>query len=228
MNEVEHKENIERIITLLRDGVQISDTEILTVLLQDVSPVVKSEDVAKKLILKYNSLAEICSLPYTVLCSTEGVAEKGAVLLKLLELSVVSIVKERNRSDLKDVATESGAVSVLKPYFSCLDVEVFYIMFMNKSRKLIDIVEMSRGTDSGVVFDKRRIIELVIKYRASSVIFAHNHFVSTIPSVNDVMSTKDIIPVLRALDVEFCDHYIFCGNDYSSMRRSGHLKELLI
>lgn len=76
----------------------VTDTELIAVLLDGLSPVCDSFETALLLIDRYGNMAGVCSAPTDELSGIEGVGRKGAQLLKVCGAAVSNILSE-NRSD---------------------------------------------------------------------------------------------------------------------------------
>ena len=46
-----------------------------------------------------------------------------------------------------------------------------------------------------------------------------------IPSYEDIATTRNVVSALRAVEIRFVDHLIFCEDDYVSLVQSGYLAE---
>ncbi|MCL2462631.1 MAG: hypothetical protein FWF44_08210, partial [Defluviitaleaceae bacterium] len=68
----------------------------------------------------------------------------------------------------------------------------------------------------------REINHAIIRYKAASVILAHNHpGGSTAPSLSDREATKKIIDALEYMNVDVIDHIIVAGDKYYSFAVKG-------
>ena len=74
---------------------------------------------------------------------------------------------------------------------------------------------------NNVPIDYRKIIDGVLKYKASAIVVAHNHPGGiALPSMNDINSTKELSNILSFMDVKLFDHIIVADGDYISFRDS--------
>ncbi len=102
--------------------------------------------------------------------------------------------------------------------------EVFAVLFLDSQHRLIEYVEMFRGTiDSASVYP-REVIKEALKLNAAAVIISHNH-----PSGNPEPSTADkaltmrLKEALALVDVRTLDHIIVAGADTTSFAERGLL-----
>jgi DNA repair protein RadC len=68
-------------------------------------------------------------------------------------------------------------------------------------------------------------VEGALKYRAVSVIIAHNHPGGVAePSDNDDKITEQIKKALQTVNISLQDHMIVAGDEYFSYRQTGYLE----
>ena len=78
------------------------------------------------------------------------------------------------------------------------------------------------GTIDKSAIYPREIVERVIKNRAKSVIFAHNHPSGNIsPSKKDIELTQYMYDSLKLLEIRLLDHIIITKNSYFSFLEEG-------
>lgn len=205
-------------------GVPLSDAELLSALLDGVSPVYDSRDTANILLEKYGGLAGICSAPSEELINTQGVGERGARLLKVCGAAVANILSENSSENKRRLYTYEELVDYLLPYFVNERVEKLYLLTLNSKYRVLGLKLIAKGDSDKLVFDKKLVIDEAIKRGADSVVLAHNHFISTLPSSEDVILTNDIAELFHRMKIKLHDHIIFCENKAKSMRKSGYIK----
>lgn len=95
-------------------------------------------------------------------------------------------------------------------------------LYLNSKNELLHAESLSEGTVSEAVAFPRRIVEDALKYRATSVILAHNHHGGLPePSESDDRLTDAIRNALKTVEITLQDHVIISGNGYFSYRKSG-------
>ena len=84
---------------------------------------------------------------------------------------------------------------------------------------------VSRGVVNSVEANVRRVAELALKHRASSVIMAHNHPDGLArPSREDDYVTKQIYSALNVLGIPLVDHIVVSDKTYVSYSDTGLLE----
>ncbi len=213
------------ILRLIESGAQVSDEELVSALLDGVCAVIDSCHTAKILLDKYGTLSNICNAPYRELVQTEGVGEKGAALLKICGAAVTNILCEGNTDNKRRIYTYDELVDYLRPHFLNQKVEKLYLLTLNSRYRILGLSLIAQGDRDSLTFDKKLVIDRALKSGASSVVLAHNHMSSVLPSAQDVIITNDLAQLLDSVSIRLHDHIIFCENKSKSMRRSGYIKD---
>jgi DNA repair protein RadC len=105
-----------------------------------------------------------------------------------------------------------------------LDYEVFGLVLVDQRYKVIECVELFRGTIDGASVHPREIVKLVIAKQAAGVVLFHNHpsMVSD-ESHADEMITQRVRECLALIDVKVIDHLIIGGGSVLSFVEKGLL-----
>lgn len=100
--------------------------------------------------------------------------------------------------------------------------EVFTVMFLDNQKRLIEAVDMFRGTVSQTSVYPREVVREAMQRNASAVILAHNHpSGDTTPSRADESLTRELKAALAMVDVRVLDHIITGGGRCASMAEMG-------
>jgi DNA repair protein RadC len=110
----------------------------------------------------------------------------------------------------------------LQPLLTDLIHEEFWIIYMNRTNKILKIDRLSTGGWSGTVTDVRMILKKAIEVGASGIICAHNHPSGNLsPSESDTKITRQIKDAGAILDIQLLDHIIIAEADYYSFADNG-------
>lgn len=105
-----------------------------------------------------------------------------------------------------------------------LEVEVFYVLFLDSQHQLIEKVALFHGTIDGAAVYPREIVRQVIKLNAAAVILAHNHPSGVAEASSaDHRITKRVQEALALIDVRVLDHLVIGGTHISSFAEEGLL-----
>jgi DNA repair protein RadC len=92
--------------------------------------------------------------------------------------------------------------------------EVFMVLLLDSQNRLIDGVELFRGTLSQTSVYPREVVKLALLRNAAAVIFAHNHPSGVAePSSADEVLTRTLKGALALVDVRVLDHFIVAGTE---------------
>ena len=102
--------------------------------------------------------------------------------------------------------------------------EFFYMLFLNRSNKIIAVCKISEGGINGTAIDVRIICSAALINLASAGVAIHNHPSGNIfPSKSDEVITDKISKALTLIDVVLIDHLIVTEDGYYSFSDEGRL-----
>lgn len=102
--------------------------------------------------------------------------------------------------------------------------ETFCVLFLDNRHKLIEFVELFRGTIDGASVHPREVVQEALQRNAAAVIFAHPHPSGIAePSVADRQITRRLQEALQLVDIRVLDHLIIAGGEVISFAESGLL-----
>lgn len=102
--------------------------------------------------------------------------------------------------------------------------EVFVVMFMDAQNRVIDTLEMFRGTLTQTSVYPREVVIEALARHAASVILAHNHpSGAALPSRADEALTQVLKSALSLVDVRVLDHFIVTRGGVVSFAERGLL-----
>lgn len=217
-----HRERLRK--RYIKSGLEgFNDYEILELLLtysiarKDVKP------IAKELIEKFGTIDEIAKSDIKSLLEVDGIGEGSAVFLKLIGDVALTLYREKiEDKDILTIKSKNILLSYLRGEIGHSPREEFKILFLDISNKLIASETLFSGTIDKSAIYPREIVERVIKNRAKSVIFAHNHPSGNIsPSKKDIELTQYMYDSLKLLEIRLLDHIIVTKNSYFSFLEEG-------
>lgn len=172
-----------------------------------------------------NHLSLVTKMSVKELCRKyKGIGPAKAVtLLAALELGARSISDEQTIPDPK-IQTSRMAADIMRHRFQRLDHEEFWVMYLNRSNRMICKELISQGGVTSTVVDVKIILRFAIERLASNMILFHNHPSGNLkPSSFDDTLTDNIKQGASYIDVRLCDHIIFTDSGYYSYADNGRL-----
>jgi DNA repair protein RadC len=90
-----------------------------------------------------------------------------------------------------------------------LEHEVFAVLLLNNCHRLIDYVELFRGTIDGASVHPREVVKLALARNAAALVLAHPHpSGATEPSLADELITRRLREALALVDIRLLDHFL--------------------
>jgi DNA repair protein RadC len=105
-----------------------------------------------------------------------------------------------------------------------LDYECFGLILVDGRHRVIDCVELFRGTIDGASVYPREVVKLVLDRQAAAAIAYHNHPSGVRDqSQADELITKKLASALAAVEVRLLDHLVLAGPNVLSFAQEGLL-----
>ncbi len=201
----------------------MNDVNALELLLFYAIPRRDTNVIAHALLGHFGSLSRVFNASIQELCAVEGVGENTAVLISMIpQLVRKSMVSDAEKITVIKNSKDAG--KYLVPRFAFEQDEVALLVCLDSQKRVIGCFELGRGVVNKVSVDVRKVVELALRYKASSVILSHNHPDSfALPSLADTAMTEQIYRSLRLVGITLADHIIVSGEDYVSYLDSGML-----
>jgi DNA repair protein RadC len=120
-----------------------------------------------------------------------------------------------------DISSPHRAREYLAMRLGHLDHEVFGVIFVDKRHRVIEYVEMFRGTIDGASVYPREILHAVLERGAAAVVLVHNHpSGECTQSQADELITQRLKAALELIDVRVLDRW---RRECFQLRRAGPL-----
>lgn len=105
-----------------------------------------------------------------------------------------------------------------------LDYECFGLILVDGRHRVIDCVELFRGTIDGASVHPREVVKLALDKQAAAAVAYHNHPSGVKDqSRADELITKKLVESLAAIEVRLIDHVIVAGSNVLSFAQEGLL-----
>jgi DNA repair protein RadC len=210
---------------LLMKGAQnLSDSELLAILVQNGTRQKTAVDLAKEILkLGKDSLAELGKLSVKELMKVKGIGEAKAITIS----AALELGRRRQSTAPLQKAVVSASKEIadyLQAKFRDLRHEVFAVMYLNRANKVNHFEIVSEGGITGTVADPRVILKKALEEDAVNIILCHNHPSGSLkPSRQDEELTRKITEAARYFDIRVVDHLIVSDAGYYSFADEGLL-----
>ena len=102
--------------------------------------------------------------------------------------------------------------------------EVFVALLLDAQNRLVQYIELFRGTLAQTSVYPREVVKAALEHNAAAMILAHNHPSGVAePSRADELLTQSLKQALALVDVRVLDHFIVAGADTLSFAERGLL-----
>lgn len=197
------------------------DYELLEMLLFRSIPRRDTKKLAKDLIAKFGTFAEVIAAAPARLLETSGIGESTVTDLKLVAASAKRLTRIEVMN--KPVLSSWNAILEYCRVEMAFEVqEQFRILFLDKSNTLIAAEVQQRGTVDHTPVYPREIVKRALELSSTAIILVHNHpSGDPAPSNADVKMTAQIIEIARPLGIVVHDHVIIGRKGHFSFKGKG-------
>jgi len=100
--------------------------------------------------------------------------------------------------------------------------EVFGILILNTTHKIVAVHEISRGTLNVSMVHPREVFKPAVLHNAAAIICFHNHpSGEPKPSKEDIETTNRLVEAGKIMGIEVLDHIIVGDDKYTSLKEMG-------
>jgi DNA repair protein RadC len=177
-----------------------------------------TKPIAKALIARFGTFAEVISAPANLLMEVKGVGPAIVTELKLIRAAALRLAKGEviNRPVL---SSWNSVIDYCRAAMAFEEVETFRLLFLDKKNQLIADEQQQRGTVDYTPVYAREVVKRALELSASAIILVHNHpSGDPTPSLADRDMTKKIIQAAEKLNIQVYDHVIIGRKGHVSFR----------
>ena len=203
----------------LRTGPEgLPDYELLELALFNAIPRRDTKDLAKRLIARFGSFAEVINASEDRLREVSGIGEGAIVEFRLLQAAAQRLAKARFAAK-PALGSWTAVVEYLRVAQGFEAREQFRILFLDKKNVLIADEVQGRGTVDHTPVYVREVVKRALELSASAVILVHNHpSGDPTPSKADVDMTRMIVEAAKPLGIAILDHIIVGRQGHASLK----------
>ncbi len=200
--------------------------EILELVLFYSVPRKDTNELAHKLLNEFGSLSGVLNARPEQLMKFPGITKNTAVLFKMI-LEISRVYNTEVASDRNVFKSSEEIGEYIFSQFVGVTDERFGLLSLSNNGKLLSYDIVSVGDISSVGTSTRKVIEIVLRSRATTVVIAHNHPGGlALPSAADLETTKRINEALKHIGVHLYDHIIVADGDFVSLAQSKDFAEI--
>jgi len=169
----------------------LSDYELLEMVLFRALPRRDVKPLAKSLIGRFGSFAEVVHAPDARLREISGLVGSAIIELKLIAATASRVAKGQLQRTV--LSSWTAVIDYCRSSVAFADKERFRILFLDKRNQLIADELQQVGTVDHTPVYPREVVKRALELSATSIIMVHNHpSGDPTPSQADIQMTKSI------------------------------------
>jgi DNA repair protein RadC len=196
----------------------LSDYELLEMALFPALPRRDTKPIAKDLLKKFGSFAEVIHAPEARLREVDGIGDASITQIKLLAAAAHRVAKGELKRSVA-LSSWNDVIDYCRTGMAFSDKEQFRLLFLDKKNQLISDEIQQTGTVDHTPVYPREVIKRALELSATALILVHNHpSGDPTPSQADIQMTKAIIDIATPLGISVHDHIIVGKNGHASLK----------
>jgi DNA repair protein RadC len=196
----------------------VTEYELLELVLFRAIPRRDVKPLAKELIARFGSFAEVVAAPRQRLGEIEGLGEAAIAEIKIVQAAANRLA--RGEAKKRTVLSSWSAVlDYCRTVMAFSDKEQFRVLFLDKRNQVIaDEVQQTGTVDHTPVYP-REVVKRALELSATAVILVHNHpSGDPTPSRADIQMTQSIVEIAKPLGISVHDHIIVGKEGHASFK----------
>jgi DNA repair protein RadC len=199
----------------------LPDYELLELILFRAVPRRDTKPLAKSLIERFGSFAEVISANPERLKEINGIGDNVATEIKLVHAAALRL-SQGEIMQRPALSSWTLLIDYCRSSMAFNEKEQFRILFLDKKNILIADEVQQEGTVDHTPVYTREVVKRALELAASSIILVHNHpSGDPTPSQPDIVMTRKIIEAAEKLNIKIHDHIIVGKQGHASFRGLG-------
>ncbi len=199
-------------------GDALPDYELLELVLFRALPRRDTKALAKRLIARFGSFAEVVNAPQPRLKEVEDVGDAVVTELKLVRAAALRMMRAQIMQR-PALSSWKEVLDYLRAAQSYEHREQFRVLFLDKRNYLIADEVQQQGTVDHTPVYVREVVKRALELSATAIVLVHNHpSGDPAPSRVDIDMTKQIVAAAGALGIAVHDHIIVGREGHASMK----------
>jgi DNA repair protein RadC len=196
----------------------IADYELIEMILFRVFPRGDTKPIAKRLMARFGSFADVINAPAERLMEVEGVGARVVDELKLVRAAALRMIQGEIKGRTV-LSTWTAVLDYCRAAQGFDDREQFRILFLDKKNQLIADEVQQEGTVDHTPVYVREVVKRALELAATALVLVHNHpSGDPTPSRADIDMTRMIMAAAKPLGVTIHDHIIVGRSGHASLK----------
>lgn len=196
----------------------LPDYELLELVLFNALPRRDTKDLAKRLIARFGSFAEVINAPVPLIKEVKGAGDRVVEELKIVRAAALRLM-QRQVLEKPVLGSWQQVLDYCRASMAYESRELFRILFLDRKNRLIADEVQGEGTVDHTPVYVREVVKRALELSSTAIILVHNHpSGDPAPSRADIDMTKLIVDAARPLGVTVHDHIIVGRQGHASFR----------
>jgi len=201
----------------------LPDYELLELLLFQAQPRRDTKPLAKELLKRFGSFADVISASPTELSEIPSVGDAVVTALKTVQAAALRMARDEIMNK-PVISNWQRLMDYCRMSMGRNKVESFRILFLNHRNELIADEQQQHGTVDHTPVYPREVVKRALELHATAMIMVHNHpSGDPAPSKADIAMTKEVRDAAEKLGIELHDHVIVSKSGSTSFKDLGVL-----
>ena len=205
------------------NGAAMPDYELLELTLFAAIPRRDVKPLAKALIARFGSFADVIAAPRARLAEMDGVGDAVIAQLKIVEAAAQRLARGKMLGK-PALSSWTALLDYCMAAMARAPKEEFRVLFLDRKNVLVADEVQSKGTVDHAPVYPREIVKRALEHGASAIILVHNHpSGDPTPSRADIEMTREIAAAAKALGIAVHDHLVIGRGGHASFKSLGLL-----
>jgi DNA repair protein RadC len=217
-----HRQRIRQ--RFLEQGLEgFQDYEALELILTFVARQQDMKPVAKELVRRFGCFKNVIDAPTDELLAVEGVGDAAVALLHLVKSAAARYLQQTSRERFSPEDPQALIQHCILS-LGAQPNERFRVICLDSNFVICAEKDVAEGTINQATVYPRKVMEMALAERASTLVFVHNHPDGNVtPSDFDKTLTRGLVLAAKSMGIGVYDHIVVSRDDHFSFREQGLL-----
>jgi DNA repair protein RadC len=178
-----------------------------------------TKPLAKELIRRFGSFAEVLAAPERRLAEVPGVGESTITALKVVHAAAARLRRGEMMRERTVLSSGTAVLDYCRTAMAFAEKEQLRVLFLDKRNQLIADEMQQEGTVDHTPVYPREVVKRALELSATALLLVHNHpSGDPTPSRADIEMTRQIVAIAHGLGIEVHDHIIVGRDGHASLK----------
>ncbi len=151
----------------------LPDYELLELLLFMAQPRADTKPIAKDLLRKFGSFAEVISANADALRDVKGIGDSGVVALKAVQAAAQRLLRTKVK-EAPVISSWNALIEYCTAQMAYNEIEQFRVLYLDRKNKLVADEAQAEGTVDHTPVYPREVVKRALELNASAVVMVHD------------------------------------------------------